>query len=281
MFGIKDFKSVLGLAFSIVRACKYGTSISDDGHYPLFCYLASKDAKIFSTFKRNPIYKRVLEHVDEKQGREYLDVISEYSILTPDDWRNFAKNDNYGGTCRYTYDISGEKFTLSPTTIRYAKVLCDLLTLYDTENIKHIAEIGIGYGGQCRLIRAKIPDAEYTLIDLPEVVGLAEKFLSHYDECKENIRYIDGGHIYVNDEYDLVISNYAFSELRREVQDMYIEKVISKSKRGYITWNFLSYKFLGGYSVDELLKIIPGSQRIEERPFTCQDNCIIIWGNKQ
>lgn len=196
------------------------------------------------------------------------------------DWQEFAKNDLYGSPIRFTYNIQGQNLTLSPTTIRYAKVLCDILSMYDTSNIKSIAEIGIGYGGQCRLIRSKLPDAMYSLVDLPEVIGLAEKYLTHYQECRDNIRYLDGGHIYTNDEYDLVISNYAFSELKRAVQDMYLDKIILKSKRGYITYNSHAYRLLDGYSDDELLAKIPGSVRIDERPLTYNGNCIIIWGHK-
>ena len=257
-----------------------GTSITDMGRYPLVCYLASKDGRIFSKFKRNRIYRQVLEHVTEQQGNEYLKVIDEYGILTAEDWQNFAKNDLYGSPIQFSYGIHGEKFTLSPTTIRYAKVLCDVLSMFDTGSIKSIAEIGIGYGGQCRLIRSKLPGAMYTLFDLPEVLGLAEKYLSNYQECRENIRYVDGGHIYLNDDYDLVISNYAFSELQRPVQDMYLEKIILKSNRGYITYNMSSFNHFKGYSDDELLAKIPGSVRIDERPLTSKGNCIIVWGNK-
>ena len=63
-------------------------------------------------------------------------------------------------------------------------------------------------------------------------------------------------------EYDLVISNYAFLELSREIQDMDFEKVISRSREGYITWNSLSYDLLDGYSEDELFEKISGSSVI-------------------
>lgn len=272
--------SVCKLSSSVFRFAGGSSSISDATRYPLFCYLASKDDRIFSTFKHSRIYRRILEHVSEKQGHEYLDVIGEYDTLTAEDWQDFAKNDLYGSPIQFTYNIHGQSMTLSPTTIRYAKVLCDILSMYDTSSIKSIAEIGIGYGGQCRLIRSKLHGAMYTLFDLPEVLGLAEKYLTNYPECRENIRYVDGGHIYLNDDYDLVISNYAFSELQKSVQDMYLEKVILKSKRGYITYNPLGHNALGGYSDDELLAKIPGSVRIDERPLTCKGNCIIIWGHK-
>ena len=272
--------SAFKLAGNVFRITGGRTSMSDAGYYPLRCYLASKDEHLFKTFKRSMAYRAVLEHVTHKQGSEYLSVANESGLLTPEDWQNFARNDSYGSPVTFTYDILGHDMRISPTTIRYAKVLCDIISMFDTENVKSIAEIGIGYGGQCRLIRSKIPDAVYTLIDLPEVIGLAEKYLSCYDECRENIRYFDGGHMYSDDSYDLAISNYAFSELKRDIQDMYLDKVILRSKRGYITYNPLSHDFLDGYSDDELLAKIPGSSRIDERPHTARGNCIIIWGNK-
>lgn len=268
------------LAESVFSFSGGGTSMSDSGLYPLLCYVASKDDRIFSTFKRNRIYRAILEHVNEKQGSEYLDVIEEYGILSCDDWQEFAKNDLYGSSIQFTYTITGKSMTISPTTIRYAKVLCDIMSMFDTERIQSAAEIGIGYGGQCRLLRNKIPGLKYTLFDLPEVLGLAEKFLRNYPECREGIRYIDGGHIYTEDSYGLVISNYAFTELNRDIQDMYMEKVILKSERGYITYNALSHDRLGGYSAEELLRKIPGAVRIDERPLTGKGNCIIIWGMK-
>ena len=120
----------------------------------------------------------------------------------------------------------------------------------------------------------------YTLIDLPEAIGLAERFLSNFDTCKGNVKFVDGLHLYTNIYSDLVISNYAFSELQREVQDMYLEKVILNSKRGFITWNNLGQNAFNAHSISELLKIIPGSKIIDEKHLTAKDNCIIIWGYK-
>ena len=153
------------------------------------------------------------------------------------------------------------------------------MTKFNMGEIKSIAEIGIGYGGQCRIIKSMFPDVKYTLFDLPEVLGLAERYLNNYDQYKSGIRYVDGGHIYIQDNYDMVISNYAFSELIPDVQDMYLDKVILRSKRGYITWNSSSLNNFGGYSVSELLEKIPGSFRIDEQPLTHPDNCIILWGS--
>ena len=74
------------------------------------------------------------------------------------------------------------------------------------------------------------------MFDLPPVLKLASKYLeshvlnSAYRLCTLNQS--DG-----SEAYDLVISNYAFSELPSGVQTKYIEKVMLKSRRGYLTMN--------------------------------------------
>lgn len=258
------------------------TSMSDDNAYPALCHAASEDENFFKDFRRNFIYNRVLEHVPQYQGQEYLDVMNENDKLkfTDADWDNFRKNDLYGNPRVYPYEINGRTLVLSPTTLRYAKVLQDIVTLFDTGAIKKVAEIGIGYAGECRVLTSYLSGIEsYSLFDLPEVLGLAKKYLSKFGST-DRIRFVDGTNIDVDEEYDFVISNYAFSELIRDVQDIYLNKVILKSRAGYMTWNSLSCDVLDGYSLDELLKKIPGSSVIAEEPLTATNNCIIIWGNK-
>ncbi|MBQ4402168.1 MAG: putative sugar O-methyltransferase, partial [Synergistaceae bacterium] len=177
--------------------------------------------------------------------------------------------------------ICGEDIMLSTSTIRYVKVLGDVVSMFDAGEVRSVAEIGAGYGGQCRIMMSRhsgMSIEQYTLIDLPEVVGLCERYLRNFPECRENIRYVDGGHMYLPDEsYDLVMSNYAFSELNRDVQDMYLERIVRRSKRGYMVWNDCSERELNGYSVSEFMSLMPGSSRIEiDYPGTC----LIVWGRK-
>ena len=109
---------------------------------------------------------------------------------------------------------------------------------------------------------------------------LAQTYLEKFD-ITGDIRYVDGTKNIISEEYDLVISNYAFSELTRDVQEIYLEKVITHSKAGYITWNSLSYNSFGGYSVKELVTKIKGAFVIEEKPLTAKDNCIVVWGMEE
>ena len=257
------------------------TSISENFAYPQFCYAASKNDEIFANFKRYDVYTRILEHTSIEFGAQYLKKVLEPSRLqfTTGAWRNFQRNDSVGNAAIHSYQLNGGALQISPSTLRYVKVLSDIVNWFPIANIKTIAEIGIGYGGQCRLLSSHLPIKQYWLFDLPEVLELAERFLTQLD-LRENIFYVNGKHIYVENDYDLVISNYAFSELTRVVQNMYLEKVVLHSTAGYVTWNCLSRDQLDGYSVEELLKIIPNSSVRAEEPLTHPNNCIIVWGTQ-
>ena len=80
-------------------------------------------------------------------------------------------------------------------------------------------------------------------------------------------------------KYDLLISNYAFTECVKEVQDSYIEKIIKICKRGYITGNFdPKNNLVGGYHLEELIKKIPHKIIVyEEEPSTYPGNKVLIW----
>jgi hypothetical protein len=140
----------------------------------------------------------------------------------------------------------------------------------------NIVEIGVGFGGQASLISLLDQPLSYTSYDIPPVLELARKFICELD-VPGTFKFIDGRNPKPL-RTDLVISNYAFSELNREVQNQYLKNVVLQSPRGYITWNNLSAESLGGYSLAELLRLIPNSQIHPEMPNTAESNAIIIWG---
>lgn len=257
------------------------TSLSDNGLYPAVCLKAAREEKYFHKFRRNEIYNQILEHVSKEDGDKYLSIINKRGGFRTKEWDNFADNDLYGKPERSVFSINGKNRKLSPTTVRYAKVLQDIMQIFDGKAISSVAEIGVGYGGEGRILTSYLDIKQYFLFDLPEVLELAEKYLGKYEAIKDKFVFIDGTNIKENAQsYELVISNYAFSELTRAVQDVYLNQVIKKAKRGYITWNAMSYEKLDGYSVEELLEIIPGAHTIPEEPLTAPNNCIIIWGDE-
>lgn len=140
---------------------------------------------------------------------------------------------------------------------------------------KSIAEIGVGFGGQASLICMMTKPLEYTFYDIPPVLELAKRFVSEL-EVHGNFNYRDGRKPTIC-EPDIVISNYAFSELSRPIQEEYLNHVILRSKSGYITWNNLSANELMGYSLAELVRLIPNAEILAEKPYTHDGNAIIVW----
>lgn len=260
------------------------TSLTDDNKYPNLCYLAAKNDEVFKNFRRASLYLQIVEGASESQGQAYLEVIlNDYDFkLSAEQWENILLNDTLGNPFRYTYEFGNNALTCAPITLRYTKVLCDVAAMFPTDVLKRVAEIGIGYGGQCRLMMNFLPIERYNLIDLPEALMLAERFLTELDVAGD-IRYIDGTHLYDDVPCDFVISNYAFSELTKPVQEHYIDKVISKSKAGYMTWNYSAMKGGGwtqGHELEDILSMIPGATTIPEVPLISPGNCIIVWGTK-
>lgn len=267
--------------------------LSYDGSYREFCYSASRHNEVFQNFKNHPICRWAIEYAKPEQGKEYLKKIlhTDGFEISVEQWKDFLKNDSVGKPLTITYNFSkdGSQMICSPTTLRYIKVLSDVVTFFDIDKIKTVAEIGVGYGGQCRILKSFFKIDTYNLIDLPETLALAERFLETLDPSdkrKEEVRFIDGTHLYRDVDSDFFISSYAFSELQRFVQDMYIEKVISKAKAGYISWEgeFSKSTYgVDGYTLDEFLEKIPYPKKvIPEKPVsTSTGNRIIMWGSSK
>lgn len=259
------------------------TSVLDVGAYREFCYFASRYSETFQNFKHHPVFRWAVEYATPNQGWEYLvKVLSNPNLkFSVEQWKNFLLNDAVGNPLTVTYNLDQASITCSPTTLRYIKVLSDVATYFDTDKIKSVAEIGVGYGGQCRILKNFLAIDDYYLIDLPETLALTEKFLGVFKQC-EGLKFVDGTHLYNEIEADFFFSNYAFSELQKSVQDMYIEKVISNCNAGYITWDAdMSKSFYGidGYNLQDFLNKIPNPKVIPEVPVTTSPtNCIIMWG---
>lgn len=264
--------------FSLINnKYKLSTSLSDNLRYPNFCLKASNNLKIFSTFRRNHIYWSILEHVNYEQGLEYIQEINNIDknfLSISHNLEEIRKNDLWGNPKIYSYHNLG---SFSQTTLRYAKVYCELIKLFSCLNGFKICEIGIGYGGQCRIITAFTSPTEYTLVDLKPVLRLAQTYLDNYI-ARSKLSYQTMNELEYS-KFDLVISNYAFTELTRGIQEVYLNKIILNSKRGYITYNEISPVDFNSFTKDELLQIIPNSHIIKEFPEIEKNNCIIIWGS--
>ena len=253
-------------------------SISELSSYPDFCAQAAKNDEIFADFKRAPQYQSVLEHVSYDQGKDYLKILKNKYPQLLESINKCKENDLLGNPIQFNF---GRKIgNVAPTTLRYMKVSGDLTHLFGELKNKNIIEIGGGYGGQCKILSTLTSFAKYTIVDLPEAGLLAEKYLKLLNV--DNV-FIESSESFVGaPHYDLVISNYAFSEISRDEQIQYIEKILNRSNCGYMTYNFTSdYYGINSLTLNELLDLlkIPNRdiQMLAEDPLTAPDNIIIVW----
>lgn len=254
------------------------SSMSDDNKYPKFCRIAAQNPVIFQNFKRDPFYNTILEHVTFEQGKQYLKIVQKQSPEFLTQLELFRQNDLVGNPRAYKYPGVG---FFSPTTLRYMKVASDLKKLFGSLDNLRIIEIGGGYGGQCAILTRLFKVKSYTIVDLQGPLALTARYLQAQGNF--SVELLQPEEVTSNDEpYDLVISNYAFSECNREVQTDYLQKILVRSKMGYLTCNYTPMaKKLKSYKKDELVKAVTQSGKsckvMKEEPYTYDNNYILTW----
>jgi hypothetical protein len=249
------------------------TSVTDDGAYTRLCDRAASDPVVFASFKRHPDYTPVLEHVNPDEGAEYLRLALEQSPPFAALLERFRDNDRLGNPHVADY---GEHGSFSPTTLRYVKVMSDLVTLFGPLDGFRIIEIGCGYGGQCFTVHVASQPESYVLVDLDPCLRLQKVYLTELGV--QNISCLSPEQLPNDGAYDLIISNYAFSECTGDVQREYLARVLRQSQRGYLTCNWISPHHFHSLAADDLLAAMPGSSFLPEVPSTAPENRIWVWG---
>ncbi len=167
---------------------------------------------------------------------------------------------------------------ISPSTLRYIKVLSDIKNKFGDISGKKIIEIGAGYGGQCLILSKIFNSLEYSIIDLDEASYLSNKYLSINGVDSRIVKISDVPSM--DEDFDIVISNYAYSELDKNLQDLYYERIIKRSKNGYLTYNFISGLCnIDSYNKEEIFNKFSEKniKILEENPKTFEDNIIIYF----
>lgn len=207
-------------------------------------------------------------------GAKYLDRIEHIAPELLKSINSLKQNDDVGGASKEQY----KEYNISPSTLRYISVAAEISKLFGNLNKKNIAEIGVGYGGQCRIINDIWNPASYTLIDIKPALDLTERYLSHFALDTE-IKYKTMNELNGTTKYDFVISNYAFSEISRNFQSVYMNKVLQNSKAGYMIVNQITPVEYNSFSKDDLLDMLPNNPKIfEEIPNSHSLNFVIAWG---
>ena len=236
------------------------------------------DEALLSNFRRKYDYREILEHVSFSLGKQYLDLIkhsmpNSYNQLLLENLRN----DSFGNPYRYKYS---EKLCISPTTLRYIYTAIDIERTIGLGRNESVVEIGVGYGGQAAVLESLYRVSNYDAFDLPEVISLANVYLK---KINSRIRFDSRDIHRAQDKvWDIVISNYAFSELNKDLQIRYLDSILSKTSRGYMIMNSgrlnVSGRSTSKLSVNEIAEFLPTIRIKEENPLTGPDNYVIYWG---
>lgn len=274
---------VLKLIYKIIEYLKsdFKLSRSSNKRYPEYCKIASEDNELFQNFRNNSSYTSVLEHVSPELSKDYYQALKNLNYSDDYIYSICKILDQPGNPKKIKYSDSTNELTGS--SLRYLYTGLDIKSKLNITKKINVVEIGAGFGGQSVILDKIINIENYLFVDLKEVNLLIDRFLNNF---KVNFNYSFKSledDFQDNFEFDLIISNYAFSELPRNLQNLALNKIINKSRSGYMIVNshnlekdfFLKkYNF---YTIDELKEIIPNLIAIEEKPQSHKNNKLLTF----
>jgi len=254
------------------------SSLEDNKVYPVFCHAAATDEDVFAHFKRSPIFNLMHECLTFEEGKEYIEALSAQNPTFLRHAEKCQKNDAIGDPRTFYYPGFG---TFSPTTLSYMKIAADLEKRYGSLKGKRVIEIGGGYGGLCTVLTQLHAFESYTIVCHPHGLELIKKYLEKQGirtvKCvtPEQLRLAENS-------YDLVISNYTFSENSKPLQKMYLDLVLRHAKSGYLVCTQVPKHFLvRPYVKKELLSRLKGAgikcACTKECPLLLKGNYLLEW----
>ena len=248
-----------------------GSSLSDHSAYRTACITAASDDRTFANFRRpSGPYQDILEHVSDTLAQQYAHHLQQGAPLTATD-KGLLSSDLVGNPSLINIHDLGP---IPASALRYLNVARQVQHLLQPESDCHFVEVGVGYGGLVRVLATLLPQARFTLVDLPETLALARRYLAE-SGVTAHIEYVTSNRVRQVFS-DIFISNYALSELRRPVQDKYVTAFVSGSKSGYVTWNSISPRTYRSLTPQDFARMVRG-QISPEEPESFPGNKLITW----
>jgi hypothetical protein len=209
------------------------------------------DDDAFATFRRDEVIMYVLETtVHDHVAREFFTHMRDRFPGLLKYMHLFQTSDAIGQP--NVIDTGVEGFPpLSFQTADYAYVVGKWIAEFPEllpPNNPDILEIGVGYGGHCKIVHDVLTPSSYTLVDIPEALALADRFLVAFPYARASAVFLPADaleHAGIDataslpllPKYDFCFSNYAFSELNLQWRHLYFELVLRRCRRGYISDN--------------------------------------------
>lgn len=266
------------------------TSISNLPFYREMTLRAVHEDEVFAKFRIQPELANIYDIVGTQEMQRLFtwNHIRAAEMLCPQlmSLVGVAKlNDLCGGAAVFPTPLGPE---LSAATARYFKYLADILYVFKSLKGADIVEIGGAYGGLSALMHNTYQNhRSYTVFDLPEVNQLAARY--HAAIGVSGVLYQTMDDLAKVDAVpsDLFISTHALSEITRDLQEIYIEKIVKHAKHGFVLYNHF---FEGGarqsgldiMSLEEFAGRIPGCELHSEPPLVLQSDMVhkstlVLW----
>lgn len=211
--------------------------------YTKACLDASENDEIFENFKKIEDYRPILEGAAKGLFDTYLQHIEDLknSDLFFNNLEKFRINDIVGNPDLYSDSKIGE---FSGSTLKFSFNALEIINFIDNHgsginNIRNVVEIGGGYGGLCLILSGFIDFKSYTIVDLPEVCKLVNKYTKQFPQLDGKVKTICCNDVDDNtfDSIDLCIAINSLSECDLETQLSYFSNMISKAKYSYLVRN--------------------------------------------
>lgn len=188
----------------------------------------------YLTFRSNSHYLKILIANSKEYGQKILDhlLVTQPELISK--LHIVRKNDQLGSPVTYDYGKYGR---LATDSLRYLNSIATIQKQFpDLQKDWKMVELGGGYGGLCYLLSQLVGFGEYTFLEVPEVLMLAHRYLKE-EKKLENVTLGMADDLEPKESYDLLISDYAFSELDEECMEKYTERWLRKCKRVYLSMN--------------------------------------------
>lgn len=233
--------------------------------YINLCKIALEDNIIFNNLKNNKNYGMV-EKFDKNYkicGEWLINILFKKYPKNIDLLEIGIENDKFLNPVKFDYSyllknkINLSTYQLSYCCISYVIKALNIITHMKTLNINkfNIVEIGGGYGGQAFVLvkLAKIYNMNintYSIFDLEYPSLIQNKYINLTNLrqlCIFNTYYKIDIDKNITNEFNFLISNYAFSEISTQIQNLYINNILYNVKHGFILWNFLNKENINPY----------------------------------
>lgn len=271
------------LSFFLVFACQKkeakpsSRSLYDHAIFAEYLTTLVHDEAKFAEFKRDPFCNILWENLPKEAGDAALNRIKTQFPHLLNKLDALRESDKIGSPRTYHFGTVG---SFSPSTLHFVSIAGDLQKRLGGFAEKTIIQVGSGYGGLCKILHTVQSCKSYTLVDLPEQLALAKKYLESFGLT--HIIYRTFEDLPKDAEYDCVISDRTFSELNSTYQKLILDRIFANSHAGYILGHVFSKHFgVTVLSINEIKKNFEKSGAFSkwefQQPTIEKENYFIFW----